>query len=446
MRALLLSAVASAAVVVTACDPPTSSSGEGEGDAGEGEGDVGEGEGESGLDVDVNADTFPCDVPQAWPIAIKSTSRNLTVHIRDESEREIGEAMLRDIEGSWDAELALGFEGVPGDGGACGDDDNFDAFLFRGSEVAYVDAVDLIPETSYADVAPYMVLDWEAYPESVPAHELNHAMQANCDWGETEFIYEATSQYIEDVLFPDDNTWTEVIFDFNGQADRAIDYTDHYVGYYIYGAALYLHYLEEQVFTARPAWIGQLWIGARSDELDDGTSADPDVEDVLDTMIREARGMSFVDSVIEFARWRYYLGSKDDGRHYTKAALAAEDDRVPEVALDAVAGSATVDLSEFGTVYVALDGAAGTDVVVNVGAPAGATLDLDGGVLVAQALPGAAAGSDGDRLSGTTSFTVPLADGHRVLVLTLVPPESRLDPDVPERPRRTLTLTTPAAP
>ncbi len=431
-------------IVTAACGPAAEGEGEegeeGEGEEGEGEGGEGEGEGEpSGLDVEVGPDDYPCDFPQAWPIALTSTVHNVTVHIRDEEERDIGEAMLSDIEASWNAELDLGFVGVPGDGGLCGDDDNFDAFLFRGSDVAYVDYVDVIPDTSFADVSPYMVLDWEVYPDSVPAHELNHAMQASCDWGETAFIYEATSQYIEDELFPDDDTWKEVWFDYQGQADRAVDYNDDYVGYYLYGAALYLQYLKQEVFTDNPQWIGQMWLAARSDELPDGTSADPDVEDVLEDMIQASRGMSFSDSVIEFAKWRYYMGSKADGVHgFDEGAEAAEDDRVPEVALDR---ALDVDVSEFGTVYLALaneDGGAG-DVTVTVSGPNGSELGLDGGVLVGQALPGSG-GADGDSIDGTTTFVVPMVGGARVLALTLLPPASRLDPDVVERPRRTLHL------
>jgi len=426
IRSLGIVVVALSSLVMTACPPPVA---EGEGEAGEGEG---EGEGEpSGLAVEVDADTYPCDVPAAWPIALRSTLHPLTVHIRDASEADIGQALLDDLDDAWDKERALGFPEVPGDAGGCGDDDTFDAFLFRNSDLAYVDFVDVIPGTPFADVSPYMVMDWEAWPDPIPAHELNHAMQASCDWGETAFIYEATSQYIEEQLFPDDNTYREVMVDYQSEAHLALDHDDEYVGFYMYGAALYLFYLKEAVFVDDPTWIGRMWLGARSTELPDGTSDEPDIEDVLDDMIQEARGISFVDSVVEFSRWRYYMGSKDDGAHFSEAGENDESARVVEVPI-AVGASDELVVSELGTLYLALSGAGSVTVDV--------TAALDGGRFVAQALPGTA-GTDGDPIAGTTSFTVPLEGGQRVLALTLVPPVERLDPDVAQRPSRTVTAT-----
>jgi hypothetical protein len=143
--------------------------------------------------------------------------------------------------------------------------------------------------------------------------------------------------------------------------------------------------------------------------------------------------MSFLDSVVEFARWRYYLADHDDGRHFSEAAELDSDAQVPEVPL-AVGVSTDRQLSELGTLYLALSGAGDADVVVNV---AGA---LDGATLVAQGLPGLD-GSDGQRVDGTSSFTVRLSStGERVLALTLLPPADREDPDVVERPRRPLTI------
>lgn len=436
MRPLIGAAVAGLSALLSACDPPVDRTTVG-GEEGEGEGEgKGEGEGATGLDVDVGIDDFPCDFPEAWPIALPSSTRAVVVHIRDESERAVGEAFLADLEDAWGQELALGFPEPPGDAGLCGDDDRFDAFLFRNSDNAYVDLIDTIPETPSADVIPYMVLDWEVWPDAIPAHELNHAMQASCDWGETAFIYEATSQFIEEKLFDADDTVREVLVDYQGRSDLAIDHDDGYEGYYMYGAALYLLYLDEAVFADDPTWIGRMWIGARSTELADFTSADPDVEDVLDDMIGEARSMSFFDSVVEFARWRYYMGSKDDGAHWSEAGEVGEDARVVETRL-ATGDEIDIDVSELGTIYLTLSGDG--DVTIDVG---GDALDggLDGAVLVAQALPGSSAGSDGDGIPGTTTLTVPVVAGARTLALTLLPPEARADPDLGERPRRTLHL------
>ncbi len=416
-------------VLIGCAPPPPDGDGPGEGE-GEGEGEAGP----TGFDVDVDADEVPCERLEAWPILVPSPAHPWVLHLRDESERALGDAMMADLDLAWDQERALGFPDAPGDEGVCGDDGLFDVFLFAGSERAYVDSIADIPATPFNDVAPFLVIDYEFWPPSTMAHELNHAMQASCDWNETAFIFEATSQFIEEALFDDDDIYREVLVDFQSQADRALDFDDGYAGYYMYGAALYLFYLDEAVFSDDPTWLGRMWLGARSTENPAGLGGEPDVEDVLEDMLQEQRSMSFFDSVVEFARWRYYLAGHDDGRHFSEAAELLDDALVPELSL-AVGGEQSAALSELGTLYLALSGAADGDVHVTVGG------ELDGATLIAQALPGLD-GSDGQRVDGSNVFTVRLSSaGTRVLALTLLPPPERADPDVVERPRRPLSIT-----
>lgn len=416
---------ASAVGLTPACGlPPIQGAGAGAGE--------GEGEGEpSGFDVAVTPNTIPCEVPAAWPIALPSPVHAYVLHLRDESERPIGEQLMAALDRAWGQELALGFPEPPGDEGACGDDDAIDVFLFAGSELAYVDYMDIITATPFSDVGPFLVIDYEYWLDSTVAHELNHTMQAACDWNETAFIYEASSQFIEETLFDSENSYRELLFDYQGQADRAIDYDDGYAGYYLYGSVLYLLYLDETTFADDPTWLGRLWISARSIEDPANDFVEPDIEDVLDDMLQSARSMSFIDSVIEFARWRYYLSDNDDGRHFSEAAELLSDAKVPELALE-VGGSTSAALSELGSLYLSLSGAADAVVIVTV------TGALDQATLVAQGLPGLD-GSDGERIAGSTSFNVTLSTaGKRILALTLVPPAARADPDVVERPRVTL--------
>ena len=415
------------------CDPPPVAEGEGEGEEGEGEGE----DGPTGFDVDVGPDDVPCEFPAAWPIAVASEVHPWILHLRDDSERALGAEMMAELDASWDLQTALGFPEPPGDEGACGDDGLFDVFLFADSGVAYVDYMDLVTATPFSDVGPFLVLDYDAWPFSTVAHELNHAMQASCDWTETAFIYEATSQFIEEELFDDDDIYRDVLVDFQGRADLPVDFDDGYEGYYMYGAVLYLFYLDEAVFAGDPTWLGRMWIGARSTEDPEGDFVEPDVEDVLDDMLQTARSMSFLDSVVEFARWRYYLADNDDGAHFSEGAELFEDAMVPELSM-AIGAQEDVEVSELGTLYLALSGPAGGDVVVNVDGA------LARGTLVAQGLPGLD-GTDGARLAGTDTFTVTLSSlGTRVLALTLLPPFDREDPDGQIRPRRALGITTSA--
>lgn len=233
------------------------------------------------------------------------------------------------LERAWTVEVGrLGFRAPLDDSGHCGPDGAFDTFLWRGSDGCYADVIAENPSTPYDDRFSYLVVDpWGEYGgpilDTTVAHELGHAMQASDDWSDVPMIYEATSVFVEDEVFDDDDQYVAQIADFQAHPDWSLDRDDGYATWSMYGAALYLRYLRDRHWGGDAAFIGELWLRLRSPER----ANEPDFEDALELMLRARSNVSFEASVIEFTRWRFYTGAHDDGRHLEEASSFAEPAR-----------------------------------------------------------------------------------------------------------------------
>ena len=381
----------------------------------------------------VPAGTVPCDEPAYWPLALRSTSRPVMVHYRAASEEAAAREVLGLLETSWAVEVdQLGFRPPLDDSGLCGPDGAFDTFVWRGSDGCYVDVVAERDATPYDDEVAYLVVDpWGEYGgdilDTTVAHELNHAMQAADDWNDVAAIYEMTSVFVEDEVFDDDNQFVAQVADFQARPDWSIDRDDGYETWFMYGASLYLRYLRDRHWAGSGAFVGELWRRMRS-PIDDN---EPDAEDALDAMLRARAGVGFVDSVVGFARWRYYTGARADGAHLEEAQSFAQPARAATVR----PSGARVALSPMtlGSSYV--------DVAPQAGDPARMAVSLEGAdpsvTWVVQVVPGAAA--DGDTLDlagGPRTVAVP---GPRTIVVTALP-RGASDPDERDDTRRHATL------
>lgn len=338
----------------------------------------------------IPADTVPCEAPEHWPLVVRGGALPVQIHHRPGEELEAGQ-VLEHLGTAWQVEIdQLGFSPPPDDGGQCGDDGDFDVFLWQGSDAAYVEAFADIPSTAWGDQLVYMVIDpWGPYGgeilDTTVAHELNHAMQAADDWFDTPIAYEMTATFIEDVVFDDDDGYLEQLVDFQANPAWSLDRNDDYATWYMYGAAMYLHFVRDRYFAGDPAFVGTMWRGLRGDA---------DFEDALDTLLP----VPFLDSVVEFAAWRWFTNAFDDGAHFEEGAA------FPAVSTAAVLvtfpADVAIEVMALGTAYVHVP---------------------NGGVTAAQvSLTGAAP---------EVTWVTQVIDGGRAIVVTALPMAADADPE-----------------
>jgi len=388
-------------------------------------------------------DLEPCDYPQYWPFSLRSEKVPLRIHWRVPRDEAASREALEILEYAWTLEVdQIGFVAPLPDEGTCGEDEALDIFTWRNAPYAYVNVWAENDATPWDDGYAYMVVDlWGEFGgDEMPAtlaHEFNHMCQTAHDWSDTTFLYEATATFMEDEVYDDHNSWWYLLFDFQGNPDWSIDHDDEYETWYMYGATLYLRYLRDRFFEGQPHFMADLWLGLRS-PWDDN---EPDYVDSLKALLAPFQ-VSFADTVVEFARWRWYVEARDDGRHLEEAGELPED-ALPAVAatIQATGGSAVVRPMMLGTSYIDIvSSAAGTKEVtvsMTTAVPAG---DVH---WVVQFLPGVSDGSDGDMRR--LPVDVPLTDvGGRVMrtiAITALPGvDQDIDPDERTNDRYTVTI------
>lgn len=391
--------------------------------------------------------TLPCEAPRYWPRHIESATYPVLIHYRLASERATAEEVLGYLETSWEIEVGeLGFSAPLADEGLCGPDDRFDVFLWSGIDECYVDVFDVNPATEWNDWFSYLVLDpWGPYGgeilDSTVAHELNHACQAADDWWESELIFEATATFIEDVVFDDDDEYMDILYDFQMRPDWALDFNDEYETWYMYGASLYLHFLRERYFDGDARFVAEMWRESRNPHGEDYDPErnEPDFEDALDDLLRRTAGVDFIDTVVGFARWRWYTASRDDGRHFEEGALFPEDALVASIGpIDTTPRRVEISPAPMmlGNAYIELLGAPHTAVGLSLETEEHPEMEL-----VLQAVPGLDEATDGERIDmidGAASVVLDSA-GRRTLIFTTTP-AGEDDPDTRSVRRYPITL------
>jgi len=388
----------------------------------------------------IPAGTRPCEHPEYWPYQVQDEAGRFTVHHRTAAEADMAAEVAAILAVSFDVEVdGLGFRRPLADAGLCGEDAGFDVFLWHGIDTCYADVFADNPETWYDDWFSYVVVDpWGPYGgemlDSTLAHELNHACQASDDWWDAPVVFEMTSALVEEVVFDDDDTYVTYFADFQARPDWSFDRDDGYATWFGYGASMYLFFLRDRYFDGDASFAADMWLGLRSEPgaADDPALNEPDFEDALEVLLQDRAGVSFLDSAVEFARWRWYTGSRDDGRHFEEGALWPEDALIVPETL-AAGDSANPRPMVLGNAYYELTGEPDGALVVEVEAPGEVALAI-------QALPGLD-GSDGEALGdGPGRYEVTLgADGTRALVVTVLPTWAH-DPDTREDTRYALQL------
>jgi hypothetical protein len=380
------------------------------------------------------------DFNELFPYSIRSEKLPVLVHYYKEVERETAQQILVAVEKGWDYHVnQLGMRPALTDNGECGPDDAFDVFVWKGHRSCLVNVLSGDSSTAWDDRRGYMVVDaWGPYGgpelEETVVHEMAHASQAADDWYESPITFEMSAVFTDQVYA--DRYIKTYLDDFQAHPDWALDRDDKYDTWYMYGSSLYLLYLKDRFFDGDPRFLSRMWLGSRNPPgaENDQTLNEPDFADALDSILKE-KNSSYVDTVPEFSRWRWYTGEHVDDRHFRHFKDGLDNLKAARLVLAAQveAKPGTTSISEnapmmLGTSYLELSAGANSPqtVYVSLEAPSDARRRF-----VVQAVPGLTPDSDGEVLE-LSSGTKPLkfaADQKRTLIVTVLP-TGPYDPDL----------------
>ena len=263
-----------------------------------------------------------CSFGAASMVRMCLESRQKTVHYSLLTDEQKALEMIGLLDESWSVQIdMLGFSPPLDDQGQCGPDGNFDVFIWRGIDGAYVSGVAANPASPHDDFSTFMAIDISGqnggrFLDTLLAHEFNHALQASDDWWEAAQHYESGATFAEFLVYPDQDDYFFTLEDFQNNPGWSLFYNDSFATWYMYGAAMYLHYLSERYFANDPAFYARIWRAARS--VPRGMR--PDFIDALRTVLLTERGVMLDETVVEFSQWRWFVGQFDDGAHFLKGA------------------------------------------------------------------------------------------------------------------------------
>jgi hypothetical protein len=436
--------------------------------------------------------TLPCEHPEYWPYNIASDkeypgipgSHRFRVYYRSQDELGMAQEVVRLLDNAWDKEMnMIGFTPplrYPSEGkSSCGQDASFAVFLWDGHRSCFVTPVDREEKaflTDWGGLASYMILDpWGPYgidrsninpknqlPQTI-GHELNHASHAADNFHDIGIAYEMSATFIEQLYGPSDPA---LVADFQSRPEWSLLWFEYYGTWYLYGSALYMNFLRDNYFyepgrddLKNDSFLAELW---RVERDMPGRKSPPTWISGIDTILAP-KNSSFIESLEVFARWRYYAGDHDDGKHFRPWQLDWSTDRpskdqMPfQTAATLKIQSVILDDSEFvfdgpmvlGNVYLEVVRAKEGQTSFGLTLPDPVTpgsRDYKGITArwMVQALPGIVDGSDGDTVSdGKTDISSARVafdpDGKRTLVFTLLP-VSGFDPEKQDGERYPLNI------
>lgn len=370
-----------------------------------------------------------------WPHAEQSQRYPLTIRFMLAGDRQMALTVLKHLEKAWQVEIdQLGFR-PPLAYDKTGQK-RLQAFLLRGADTA-VDGIQRPTDSSiwWDAFESYISVDaWGKYAgpilDSTIAHEFNHTLHAAYDWYESPGFFETSATYIQDKVYPEDNNYLSDIADFQQHPEWPIDRDDQYKTWFMYGASLYLFFLEQQYFSQTPTFLAQMWEGARNKPrpLDPKTGIplpetnEPDWIDSLEALL--PKGVSYADTVVQFARWRYYTGRQADGRHFHDGdkIKPAGEVKIATTLKSSPASYRSKGPMLLGSEYINLKRSPKGHLNLQVQGTPGSRWAI-------QVVPGIRPGSDGDVVgpSGLVEFG---SLAQRTLIVTALPPVgSSYDPD-----------------
>lgn len=308
-----------------------------------------------------------------WDAYVDSTVYPIRVLYTDSAGLTKAEEALGYAEASWQVQVEqMGFP-APTTEDATGDrTPGLRIFLDPDAMGDHAEPIADNPDTPWTDCTMRVVirsLTPASYFEMVVYHEMNHALEMSADCGEADYSFENTTVAVTTLIWPDDPYFGEYMLPvFQANPQSGLDCTffmDANRRYYHYGASLFQLFLEDRYGNYDGTLMADIWEAAKQDGTVTvggyGVSMDvvntPHLMDAIETALA---GPTFDEAFVEFARWRYFVGLRDDGEHFTDGSLWAGG----EVAVEASHTMTDLPLStevptnlpnEYGTVYLALD-------------------------------------------------------------------------------------------
>jgi hypothetical protein len=231
------------------------------------------------------------------------------------------DAIATHAENVWDQEVTtMGFRSPPPDGSdpdGGGGNDKYDIYvqelgagLYGYCQGSYYYSGGGYPTnaaTSYVVIDNNYPYSQFGYPDPVDpmkitvAHEFNHAIQAAHDINESTWYKEATSTWMEDVVYDDVNDYRNYLSQFLNSLYQSINYHNGSLRWY--GACVWNFYLYE---TLGYEVIVDNWYQMESSSATLG---------MMDLNLN-SYGTSMEECYADFAVWCWFTGSRNDGNHF----------------------------------------------------------------------------------------------------------------------------------
>ncbi len=384
---------------------------------------------------------------------IDSATLPIRVHYRQAGDADRAETLLLPVaEEVWVAEIEqMGWPAPPADFGL-GGDDRYDIYLTNedtyggawtwgtGSDVDSTDG--LFSQSSFIALDDRWITD-EDLPDFV-AHEFNHALQYTVDgWEQTLFVWESTATAVEDLVYDDTNLYAIDIDDFqalpwisvlsDSYSAEVKAYNDY--SYYEYGGVIFSLFVEQRYGANDGLKLLELWMNLAQG----GRGPEPDFVDAMGELAGDRA--AFADVFLEFATWRMFASTDDDGAHFEEGSLWPTETKV--------AASGSYDVASIEGVEVAP-----TDAPYHLAAnyyeirnsgddQRWLKVDLAGDASTRWAVVGVAwpdGGGAATIVTGTDAVDVPLAGGNRYMVAVVNLGPADLDPETTDMGRAEYTL------
>ncbi|MBS4015887.1 MAG: T9SS type A sorting domain-containing protein [Candidatus Latescibacteria bacterium] len=223
-------------------------------------------------------------------------------------------------ESVWSRWTALGWYLPPPDG-TNGGNSKYDIYIRALSGYLGV----CYPENAYTSPFPDGYTSWVeiintgitfARLRALVAHEVGHGIQMRYSKFEEPLwaFYENTSVFMEDIVFDDVNTLPGRL---TGSTDDPLD-SPHFpinraTGVYEYRGALWTHFLDQYYDTYPARTVRRIWDLA-------GRHAGSHLLKDIDSVLRINYSSNFAKAMGHYAIWRYFSGTRDDGRHYEEGS------------------------------------------------------------------------------------------------------------------------------
>jgi MYXO-CTERM domain-containing protein len=316
------------------------------------------------------------------PEILVSGKHPMRVHYPAELQAD-AERAIAALDLAWDVQVGeMGWPQPLPDGGLCGSDD-LDIFLNTTEGYGFTDSATPDESTPWDDWSAYIVLDVLAYGgdalEATLVHEFNHVVQAALDWWEPIAYFEMSAQYVEYLIWPMAYFPEEVLLDFSGNPEWAVDHDDLYETWFMYGAAEFFLWVDASCVAGAPAWLSDAWRAARSEAGPDvDVPNEPDIRDGLDEVLGAACELDFWDAALKFREVAWF-GAGDPAVIAGSEGWDPDATRPRSTELDASgSGEVLVDLKAEDT------GAAYFHVIIGENDPDGLILQAPDGWLTQQ--------------------------------------------------------------